>query len=177
MGEGKVKLLLILVAVFIISITVSVIAFESNNQVQKQIAKSDDTDIPAKQLLLSGEDQPSPSDWIKEEQITVLKDRVVIYLDNPSWARFADTNSMDPLIDIGSHGVEIKPESPEQIRVGDVIAYKTEDFDGVIIHRVHEIGQDDQGYFFITKGDNNKVDDGIKIRFNQIMGVLVIVIW
>lgn len=167
--------ILVLLLVFSSAIAVSVVGFEYYNQ--KQIADNDIVDLSPNSVLLSGTEQPSPSNWIEEEQITVLKDRVVIYIDNPTWARFADTNSMDPLLDIGSHGVEIKPDSPEQIMIGDIIAYERDDFDGVVVHRVVDIGQDDEGHYFITKGDNNNVSDGIKIRFNQIKGVLVAVIW
>ncbi|MBD3259789.1 signal peptidase I [Candidatus Woesearchaeota archaeon] len=172
----KLFIIALLLVVSVIA-SVSVVGFELyrfNSQTEQadQIA-----DLRPNPVLLSGRELPSPSDWIKEEQITVLKDRVVIHLDNPAWARFADTNSMDPLIDIGAHGIELKPQKPEQINVGDVIAYQTEDFEGVVVHRVREIGTDEQGHYFITKGDNNNVDDGIRIRFEQIKGVLVAVIW
>jgi signal peptidase I len=166
---------LVLLLVFSSAIAVSVLGFEFYNQMQ--IPNTDIERHSPNPVLLSGNEVPSPSNWIEEEQITVLKDRVVIYIDNPTWARFADTNSMDPLLDIGSHGVEIKPDSPEQIQIGDVIAYERDDFDGVVVHRVVDIGQDNDGYYFITKGDNNNVSDGIKVRFPQIKGVLVAVIW
>jgi hypothetical protein len=115
----------------------------------------------------------SPSDWVKENQIHVYNDKIVIDIEGAMWSRFTDTNSMDPMFDKGSNGIEIIPESAEQVGVGDVVSYKSEYADGVIIHRVIEKGQDEKGDYFIVKGDNNNSADPGKIRFNQIEGVLV----
>ncbi len=46
----------------------------------------------------------------------------------------------------------------------------------LIIHRVVEIGEDEQGTYFITKGDNNFFSDG-KVRFGQIKYVTIGVIY
>ena len=118
-------------------------------------------------------ERQSPSDIIKENQIHVYKDRIVIDLEGAVWSRFTDTNSMDPLFDAGSNGIEVIPSSAEQIEVGDIISYRSEYADGVIIHRVIEKGEDSEGTYFIVKGDNNASADPGKIRFGQIEGVLV----
>ncbi len=122
-------------------------------------------------------EKDSPSDWIDESSIHVYSDKVVIDIDNPKWAKFTDTNSMDPFIDEGSNAIEIVPESPLQIQLGDVVAYESDKFDGVVIHRVVEKGYDDKGVYFILKGDNNMNVDPGKVRFNQIKRVLVAVIY
>jgi hypothetical protein len=123
----------------------------------------------------STEEKPSPSDWIKPGQIEVQDNKIIINVEGATWASFADTNSMDPVLDEGTTGIEIKPASPDQINVGDIIAYKSEY--GVIIHRVAEKGEDNDGVYFIAKGDNNNNADPKKIRFNDIERVLVALIY
>ncbi|MFH1317168.1 MAG: hypothetical protein ABII01_06615 [Candidatus Woesearchaeota archaeon] len=121
-------------------------------------------------------EQPSPYDWIKEEQIEVYPDKIIIHLENPEWATFSNTNSMDPVIDYGTHAIEIVPESRFDIHVGDIASYENQDND-IIIHRVVEIGEDDSGWFAIMKGDNSNIEDPEKVRFEQIKRVLVMIIY
>ena len=42
--------------------------------------------------LLSSPERSSPSDWIKENQILVTNDKVILNVLNPIWAKFTDTN-------------------------------------------------------------------------------------
>src|SRR3989338_2427894 len=119
----------------------------------------------------------SPYDWVKESQIDVFEDKVIINIKNPEWAGFADTNSMDPFIDKGANAIKIIPKTEEDIHAGDVISYNPENSDAIIIHRVIKIGQDEKGRYFVAKGDNNPVKDPEKIRFYQIKRVLVGVIY
>lgn len=122
-------------------------------------------------------DRPSPYDRIKEEQIHVYHDKVIIDIQDPQWAGFSDTNSMDPLIDMGVNAIEIVPKSAQEIHIGDVISYESEYADGTIIHRVIEIGEDNEGTYFILKGDNNQSKDPGRIRFHQVKRILVAVIY
>jgi hypothetical protein len=117
----------------------------------------------------------SPSDWVKQDQIKVYKDRVILNVPGTKWARFTDTNSMDPILDEDSHALEIIPDNSEQINVGDVIAYQSSY--GVIVHRVIEKGEDSEGVYYIVKGDNNKFKDPFKVRFDSIRGVVIAVIY
>ena len=112
----------------------------------------------------------SPSDWVKESQIEMRPDGVFIHLNNPQWAIFADTNSMDPVFDAGSHAIQVFPSSKNDISVGDIISYNSE-MGFSIIHRVTQISEDEEGWYAITKGDNNPVADPWKIRFSQITRV------
>ena len=125
----------------------------------------------------NGKEIASPSDWVKEEQIHVYSDRIIIDLKDAEWASFSDTNSMDPLIDETSNAIEIIPSSADDIHVGDIVSYKTEFADGIIIHRVVDIGEDELGKYFILRGDNNPVNDPEKVRFSQIQRVLVGIIY
>lgn len=127
--------------------------------------------------VFASKERISPSDRIKESQIKVYDDKVIISLDNPEWSRFTNTNSMDPIIDAGANAIHIVPESEDEIEVGDIIAYKSEYTDGTVIHRVVEIGEDEKGTYFILKGDNNPDPDPGKVRFEQIERVLVAIIY
>ena len=125
--------------------------------------------------LLSAPERPSPSNWIKESQIKVYRDRVVLDIKNANWSKFTNTNSMDPFLDEDANAIEILPENPEDIKVGDVISYKT--VFGILIHRVIEIGEDKQGIYYIVKGDNNYLRDPFKVRYEDVEGVLVAIIY
>jgi len=118
-------------------------------------------------------EQISPYDWIKEDQIHVYNDRVTIYIDDPEWASFTDTNSMDPIIDDKSNAIEIVPKTARDIHIGDIVSYDSEYADGTIIHRVVETGYDEDGWYAVMKGDNLSGNDPGKVRFDQIKRVLV----
>ena len=117
----------------------------------------------------------SPSNWIQESQIHVYPNQIILDINHASWARFTNTNSMDPFIDEDSHAIEIMPTYPIQIQVGDIIAYQLGDT--VVIDRVIERGIDSIGYYYIVKGDNNAVQDPTPVRFEQVRGVVVAVIY
>jgi len=123
------------------------------------------------------QDKYSPFDHIKPEQIHVYEDKIVIDIKGAQWSEFADTNSMDPTIDVGANALQMVPQSPDDIYVGDIVSYESELVDGVIIHRVVEIGDDEEGKYFILKGDNNPFRDPGKVRFSQIRRVLVGIIY
>lgn len=138
-----------------------------------------DTSYPITMTLLGGsaQDVPSPNDWIKESQINVYNDRVIIKIDGAEWSEFTDTNSMDPVIDKGANAIEVIPKSPDQITVGDIIAYESQFAPGTIIHRVVETGTDSDGWYCFVKGDNLPTQDPGKIRFNQVKRVVVAVLY
>ena len=128
-------------------------------------------------LFQDGIEKNSPGDWIKEDQIKVYNDKVIINLKDAEWASFTNTNSMDPVLDEKTNAIEIIPKSSGNIHVGDIISYKSDYADGTIIHRVIKIGSDEEGWYCIVKGDNNQSPDPGKIRFNQIKRVLVAIIY
>lgn len=116
----------------------------------------------------------APQDFVKENQIQVYDDKVVINVKGASISRYAATGSMKPTFDENANGIRIIPQSEDEINVGDIITYQSED--GLIVHRVVEKSTDKEGVYFITKGDNNTVSDG-KIRFKDIKYVTIAIIW
>lgn len=119
----------------------------------------------------------SPQDHISENDIHVFNNKIVVDVKDASWSTFTNTNSMDPFIDTGANGLEIKPTSQTQVKTGDIISYKPESKNGLVIHRVVATGHDSNGWYAKTKGDNNPTVDPGKVRFNQIHGVLIGVIY
>lgn len=124
-------------------------------------------------------EQLSPQDWVKEKDIKVYKDRIVINIDNPIWARFADTNSMDPVFDQGSNGLEIPVTNQEILMPGDIVTYKSKYSEGTIIHRIVFKGNDERGTYYIVQGDNLDKPDPEKLYAdeNRIENVLIGIIY
>ena len=116
----------------------------------------------------------SPGDWIKDSQIHVYENAVVIDIENAGISRYAPTGSMKPILDENSNGIRIVPENPSQIEIGDIITFEQ---DGeLIIHRVVDKGTDEDGVYFITQGDNNNITDG-KVRFEDVRYVTIGILW
>jgi signal peptidase I len=118
---------------------------------------------------------PSPYPRITLEQIHTYGNQVVIDINNPHLAIFANSNSMDPTIDTGMYGVEIIPKTAREIRIGDIISFKMSN--STIAHRVINVGYDKEGWFARTKGDNVRTIDYNKVRFDNVTGVYVGVIY
>jgi len=119
-------------------------------------------------------DNSSPFDFINENDIQVYDDKVVINVDGASIGRYAPTGSMRPVLDSSANGIRIKPESEEDVHIGDIITFRQDNY--LIIHRVIDIEDDAKGTYFITKGDNNDIIDG-KVRFEDIEYITIGVIW
>ena len=114
--------------------------------------------------------EKTPSDFINENQIKIYPDKIIIEIPDISLSRYASSGSMEPILDKNSNGIRIVPKSEKQIQVGDIISFKKDNY--LIVHRVVEKGRDDQGVYFITKGDNNSLNDG-KIRFEDIKYITI----
>lgn len=112
-------------------------------------------------------ERPSPSDILKEDQIDVQKDKVILNIKGATWSSFANTNSMDPILDEDSNAIEV-PAVCDRLKVGDIVVYKSNLYGDYIVHRVYSIDSDDQGIFFRLKGDNNPALDPEKVRCDQI---------
>ncbi len=121
--------------------------------------------------------KPYPKDRIKEEQIKIYPDKVVIEVKNAKYASFADTHSEEPLFGSGSNAIQITPSKPEDIQLGDIISYKSSLTNEIIIHRVINIDKDEKGLYYTVKGDNNDKPDQEKIRFEQVKSLLIGVIY
>ena len=139
------------------------------------ISNNQETQMP-QSYSIEEKNTSSPSDWIKENQIQVQKDKVIINIENAKWAKFTDTDSMLPFLDENSNAIELIPRNENDIKIGDIVSYRAFTND-IVIHRVIEKGTDEQGTYFILKGDNNPYPDPEKVRFSQVQRALVAVIY
>ena len=80
---------------------------------------------------------------------------------------------MDPVFDAENHVIKIIPSKETDLEVGDIVSFKSNRVNGNIIHRIIEKRFDENGLYFVTKGDNNNNVDSEKVRFEQITGVVV----
>lgn len=116
----------------------------------------------------------SSYDHVSEDDIIIDEGKIVIDLKDARLSRYDGSGSMAPLLSEYATGVSIKPDSSEEVYIGDVISFWKNG--ELIIHRVVEKGEDSFGVYFITKGDNNFREDG-KVYFEDIDSVLVAVIY
>jgi hypothetical protein len=121
-----------------------------------------------------GRGESAPSDWIKEEDIIVLDDRIILRIEGASLSSYADSGSMVPVFDKGANGIRAVPLSADSIDVGDIVSFRIGDV--LVVHRVVEKSVDKDGVYFLVKGDANLVGDG-KIRFEDIEYVTVGVLY
>ncbi|MBU0466363.1 MAG: hypothetical protein KJ718_06625 [Nanoarchaeota archaeon] len=112
----------------------------------------------------------APSDFIDNKDIIIYPDEVVIKITGAKLSNYDSTGSMLPTLGNGMNGITVTPESEDDIEVGDIVSFRKGN--DLIVHRVIEKGVDEQGIYFITKGDSFPTADG-KIRFSEIERVLV----
>src|SRR5919199_3497601 len=81
------------------------------------------------------------------------------------------SGSMEPAIHTGDIAV-VGPVKATDLRVGDVVTYRTpQDPDVVITHRIMDIGTDEEGRLtFQTKGDANNVQDQVLVEQKALLG-------
>lgn len=117
----------------------------------------------------------APQKRVDLSDVLVREDLVVIEKGDLRHGVIAPSKSMWPLLSENTLVLEEEPTGPEQIYVGDIIIFE---HDGQrIIHRVVRMGWDNQGWFAITKGDNNPSEDPYKVRFDTVRGVVVGIIY
>lgn len=114
----------------------------------------------------------SPHVRLSEKNIQVTNKSASVLLQKPRWGIVGDTKSMEPVLTVGTQTIDIKPKSQSNLHVGDIITYEDESGE-LIIHRISEIGNDTNGWYAVTKGDNNPYKDLQKVRFSQVSGVVV----
>ena len=112
-----------------------------------------------------------PQNRLSQDNIVVYKTHATIKSENLRWAIIADTGSMKPTLTANTHVLQVVPQKPNDLAVGDIITYTYNNRH--IIHRIIEINHDSYGWYAITKGDNNQSPDPEKVRFNQIDRVVV----
>ncbi len=83
---------------------------------------------------------------------------VFTILTGRSFMAVIDGISMEPILNSGDIVFLLPVSSPEDIKVGDIIVYRSA-YNRLIIHRVVDIIEVSGEYYFVTKGDNNRFPD------------------
>lgn len=86
------------------------------------------------------------------------------------------TSSMEPTIPENTCIITKKVSSPEELKVGDIITFVSEDsrIQGFYnTHRIAEIIEQEGETLYITKGDNNPEADELPVREEQIASIFV----
>lgn len=113
--------------------------------------------------------------------VIILYNIVLLYMsyidkfDTPSFyiykAYVITTNSMEPELK-KDDVVVIKKAKADNLKQGDIVTFKQNG--ETITHRIVQIDDIEDGKLYITKGDNNNVQDEQGLRFDQIEGKLVV---
>ena len=124
-------------------------------------------------------DIPSPRHMIPKTNITYLRNEQKIEIKSlkPNiWlTTVADTNSMDPVIDIGHTAILTNDFNAQNLAIGDVVVYTNGYQD--IMHRIIKIDIDGEGRRYTLKGDNNSRPDRYIVRDSHIKWLLLGVIY
>ena len=118
-----------------------------------------------------------PSTHLSISDVTVNSAGATIKIDNAKWVTVAGTKSMEPVLMQGAQAIERVPSTASELKVGDIITYDSSVKNLPIIHRIVEIGSDQFGWFARTKGDNAQNIDDELVRFPQVTGVVVAILY
>ena len=116
----------------------------------------------------------APSGKITEDSILLFDDEIILKIANTTISAYENTGSMKPVFDYTSHGIRIKPSSPDDISIGDIVSFRKGG--ELIVHRVIEKEVDENGIYFVTKGDGNFFSDG-KVRYEDIEYITIGILW
>ena len=113
--------------------------------------------------------------------VIILYNVVLLYMsyidkfDTPSFyiykAYLISTESMEPELK-KVDAIIIKKVAEDQLRVNDIVTFKING--EIITHRIVRIDEVNSEKFYITKGDNNNVEDSDELRFSDIEGKQII---
>ena len=76
------------------------------------------------------------------------------------------SGSMEEVFKVGDV-ILIKETKQEDIKKGDIITYKKENY---ITHRIVEMNKTNDAMYYTTKGDSNNVNDTEKVKYEEIEG-------
>jgi hypothetical protein len=136
-------------------------------------ARAAELDAVEKGWLKDAEDLP---DRVNESSILVFEDQLIIK-GQYQLSKYTDTNSMLPILDKGSTGINQPVYADTPIYVGDLVSYRLSGQNRTTIHRIVGIEQDDKGIYYVLKGDNLPNPDPFKVRKEHIQRLTVGVLW
>lgn len=99
---------------------------------------------------------------------------LAIAMGTPHLIGIANGTSMIPTLQTGDL-VILQARVPEDIEVGDIVVF-VNDAGQVIMHRIIEIQYEGDAYRYYTQGDNNAFRDWGYCTFENIIGVVVLIV-
>lgn len=129
-------------------------------------------------LEKSGKERISPNDWVARDQIAYDKESKLLTIKlEPGVKIFgiADTNSMDGLLDIGHNVIATDKFDKAKLAVGDIVVYQV--YLTKVVHRIVEITEDSKGRIYRMRGDNNVKVDPYYLRDQNIIWLVLGVIY
>lgn len=123
------------------------------------------------------QDRPSPKDRVAQEQIRAGENGIFLDIAGTRVWYALGTKSMDPLLDTGTNVITVVPKDEEDLFVGDIVAFQWEGVEQAVVHRIVAINVDENGTYYTTKGDNNPVVDPVRVRFEDIIAVVVAIVY
>jgi signal peptidase len=119
-------------------------------------------------------EKEGPLGWI----ITSLLSVAIIWFTVgvfPIYPSVIATGSMEPMIKPGDVILVKKVDRNDvKVSINDVIQF---DRDNILIsHRIIEIGEDEEGTYYTTKGDNNSTADSRKVKPQEVRGKIILVV-
>jgi len=130
-------------------------------------------------IPVSAEDRLAESDIVVDsdrrvdfDSIAVYPDRVRISEPGLHYAQVS-SNSMAPIITDKSTVFEKTPDSPYEIKIGDVISFYEPSRDAVVLHMVVEILYIDGLVYYRTMGVANGFIDPWLVPYENVRGIMV----
>jgi len=130
-------------------------------------------------IPVSAEDRLAESDIVVDSAQRVDFDSIAVYPDgvriNEPDLHYAQvsSNSMAPIITDKSTVFEKTPDSPYEIKVGDVISFYEPSRDAVVLHMVVEILYIDGSVYYRTMGVANDFVDPWLVSYDNVKGIMV----
>lgn len=121
----------------------------------------------------------APDPVVSSSDIYLFPDDVIIDVPGVQLISYSATKSMLPVLNENSKGLVINVTDESELHIGDIVTYSynlTSNISILIAHRIVNIDRDNEGIYYVTKGDNNVAVDPI-VRFNQIKEKLIGVLY
>ncbi len=107
----------------------------------------------------------------------LTKDLLILKHTGLNLSSVTDTKSMNPTITASHTAIFTTNFDAENLKVGNIVAYKSTSFELPIMHRIIDIRRDSSGTCYIIQGDNNPSPDSECVRPSQVIGLVVGVIF
>lgn len=162
----------------IIVIIIFVVVFKLNSELVEYKALAKPAQIMENVLI---ENDYDIRDYVPQDLVKKEEGKICAYGPYDT-AVFSNTNSMLPIIDYKTTGIIKYIDDNTEIKVGDIVTYfkyhnETLNANFYWVHRIIEIGNDENGTYYIFKGDHNPNPDVGKVRRKDLKELIVGVIW